>query len=125
MGSDSTDLEHQIEIPLQTSGVADCHHHIGVTLQDIITGNLLLAGAAGEGITARQIYKTVFASPIDPVSCGAFHCLTAPVPCMLMHTGQRVEYSAFAYVGIADQCYITEGNLLFLFFLQNYSPLNS
>ena len=61
----------------------------------------------------------------DPVSCGAFHCLTAPVPCMLMHTGQRVEYSAFAYVGIADQCYITEGNLLFLFFLQNYSPLNS
>ena len=125
MGGDSTNLENQIEISFQTGGIADSHHHIRMALQDIITGDLLLTGAAGEGITARQIYKTVFPSPIDPVSCGAFHCFSAPIPCMLMHTGQRVEHSAFTYVGIADQCYITEGNLLFLFFLQNYSPLNS
>ena len=124
MGSDSTDLEHQIEIPLQTSGVADCHHHIGVTLQDIITGNLLLTGTAGERVASRQIYKTVFLSPANTGTGGTFHCLSAPVPCMLMHTCQCVEHSAFTYIGITDQCYITEGNLPFLFFLQNYSPLD-
>ena len=114
-----TNLENKIEVPFQTGGVADSDHHIRMTLQYIIPGNLLLAGAAGERITPGQVYKTIFFSVKDAVPGSTFHCLAAPVSGMLMHACECVEYSALAYIGIANQCYITEWKLLFHFFFQN------
>lgn len=98
-------LKNQIQIPLQTGGVADGDDRICIAVADKVPGHLFLSGVRQKGVGAWQVNKDIAAVMEDTAALGTGDRFAGPVACVLAQTGQIIKDCAFSDIGISGQGY--------------------
>ena len=100
---DLPDLQHQVQIALQTGGVHHCQSNICRAGEEKVPGHLLFRGVGAERVGAGQVHQAHGIVPGAEAALRRGHCFSRPVPCVLVQPRQGVEDRGFAHIGVARQ----------------------
>ena len=76
-------LKHQVQVALQTGGIANHHNPVASAKADEVAGHFLLRGVGHEGVGAGDIYQHVAVFSCLTVALGIGHGFSRPVSCRL------------------------------------------
>ena len=96
-------LRGEVQVALQVRGVDDVDDGVGLTAQQVVTGDDLLGREGREAVGARQVDEATHDVPVAEGALRAGHGLAGPVADVLPRAGERVEDARLAGVGIAGQ----------------------
>ena len=96
-------MQDQVQVPLQAGGVTDHHGPIPAAEAEEVPGGLLLGGVGQKGIGAGEVHKEDALPVADAPPLGGGHCLSRPIPGVLVQIGQGVKDGAFPHVWVAGQ----------------------
>ena len=106
-------LQNEIEVSLQTGGIAHRDAGVGFSAQDKVPRHFLFNRVREERICAGEVYRDIIFSVARECAAGGSYRFSRPVSRVLIHAGQGVEHRALSDVRISRESYYNVIRVLF------------